>query len=166
VASEHIAARTFRALFPLFLSGAFLAGCSPKEQDPIVARIGERSVPLSEYERIYLKSSGTREQAAASSIEEREKLLDLIVRYKLKLEDAYAQGLQKRPEVIQEIEQYKGSLAQSFLVEREVVRAGVRQLFDRRQEEVRVSHILLELSPSASPAESAAAYAGAYEIID
>jgi peptidyl-prolyl cis-trans isomerase SurA len=142
-----------------------LIGCSPNEHDIIVAKIGNDPLTLGEYERVYVKSNGSREVGATASQADREKFLDLILKYKLKLKDAYSRGFDKTPEVIQEIEQYKGSLAQSFLTEREIVSPGVRQLYNRRLEEIRVAHILLELSPNASPQDSAAAYKKAYETL-
>jgi peptidyl-prolyl cis-trans isomerase SurA len=150
----------------MLLVAAFLAGCSPKHQDPIVARIGEDPLTLREYEKIYVKSNGSRDSGATASMEERAKFLDLVTKYKLKLKDAYAQGLDKKSEVVDEIAQYKGSLAQSFLTERQVVTPGVRQLYKRRTEEIRVAHILLAFPAGISPADSAAAYKNAYEIID
>jgi peptidyl-prolyl cis-trans isomerase SurA len=147
------------------LLGLFLAGCSPKEHDAVVATIGSDPMALSEYEKLYVKSNGTRDAGAAASQEEREKFLDLVVKYKLKLKDAYSQGLDKKSEVNQEIGQYKGSLAQSFLTEREVTSPGVKKLYTRRSEEIHAAHILLELTPNATPAESAAAYKDAFDII-
>ncbi len=147
------------------LLGLFLAGCSPKEHDAVVATIGNDPMTLSEYEKLYVKSNGTREAGTAASQEEREKFLDLVVKYKLKLKDAYSQALDKKSEINQEIGQYKGSLAQSFLTEREVTSPGVKKLYARRSEEIHAAHILLELTPNATPAESAAAYKDAYDII-
>jgi peptidyl-prolyl cis-trans isomerase SurA len=147
------------------LLGLFLAGCSPKEHDAVVATIGNDPMTLSEYEKLYIKSNGTRDSGTVASQEDREKFLDLVVKYKLKLKDAYSQGLDKKPEINQEIGQYKGSLAQSFLTEREVTSPGVKKLYARRSEEIHAAHILLELTPNASPAESAAAYKDAYDII-
>lgn len=152
------------ALFSILIS-LILIGCSPNEHDIVVARIGNDPLTLGEYEKVYVKSNGSREVGAAASQEDREKFLDLILKYKLKLKDAYSRGLDKTPEVIQEIEQYKGSLAQSFLTEREIVSPGVRQLYNRRLEEIRAAHILLELAPNASPQDSVAAYKKAYEIL-
>jgi len=157
--------RTHSGSLAVVLLCLFLAGCSPKGHDAVVATIGNEPVPLSEYEKLYVKSNGTREAGAAASQEDREKFLDLVVKYKLKLKDAYGQGLDKKPEVNQEIGQYKGSLAQSFLTEREVTSPAVKRLYTRRSEEIHAAHILLELSPNASPAESAAAYKDAYDII-
>lgn len=141
------------------------AGCTPGEQDAVVATVGTQPVRLSEYEQQYIKSLGSREAGAATSQDDREKFLDLVVKYRLKLAGAYGEGLDRHPEVLNEISAYKGSLAASYLTEREVVTPGVRQLYARQNEEIRASHILLSLSPSASPADSAAAYKKGYEII-
>ena len=148
------------------ISGALLcAACSSVQQDTIVATVGRDPIRLSEYEQQYIKSLGTREAGAATSQEDREKFLDLVIKYRLKLAGAYGEGLDRRPEVVNEISSYKGSLAQTYLTEREIVNPGVRKLYARQNEEIRASHILLTLSPTASPADSAAAYRKAYEII-
>ncbi len=152
--------------FSTFLLAAVLAGCAPTQQESIVARIGQDPLTLREYERIYVKSNGSRDSGATASMDERAKFLDLVVKYKLKLKDAYAQGLDRKSEVVDEIAQYKGSLAQSFLTEREVVRPGVRQLYKRRMEEIRMAHILLPFPANASPEDSLAAYKRAAGVID
>ncbi len=152
--------------FSMLLLAALLAGCASSQQDSIVARIGQDPLTLSEYERIFVKSNGSRDSGATASMQDRQKFLDLVVKYKLKLKDAYAQGLDKKPEVIDEIAQYKGSLAQSFLTDREVVRPGIQRLYKRRTEELRAAHILLPFPANASPAESLAAYRKAREVID
>ncbi len=144
---------------------AVLSGCSAKQGELVVAKIGDNAVTLREYENLYLKSSGSREQAVAAPQEEREKFLDLLTKFKLKLTDAYDQKLDQRPEIRNEIEQYKGSLVASFLTEREVNAPGVKRMYDSRKMEVRASHILLNLSSHPSPEDSAKAYTLAYELI-
>lgn len=161
----------FARVRPLYVAIALpvcslvLSACSPTAGDLVVARVGKQDVTLAEYEKLYLKSVGNRAQAAASTQEEREKFLDLLTKFKLKLTDAYEQGLDRRPEVRSEIEQYKGSLVASFLTEREVNAPGVRKMYESRKIEVRASHILLSLAPNASADDSARAYKLAYEII-
>jgi peptidyl-prolyl cis-trans isomerase SurA len=149
-----------------FLFAAFLVGCAPRQQEAIVARIGEDPLTLKEYERIYVKSNGSRDSGAIASMDEKAKFLDLVVKYKLKLKDAYAQGLDKKHDVAEEIAQYKGSLAQSFLTDREVVKPGIQQLYKRRTEELRVAHILLPFPAHASTADSLSAYKNAQDVID
>ena len=151
--------------FRIALVVLFFSGCSPKEHESVVATIGDDPITLKDYEKMYTKSNSTAPSAATVTKEDREKFLDLMVKYKLKLKDAYREGLDRDPALLAEIAQYKGSLAQSFLTEREVVAPGVRRLYDRRTEEVQTSHILLELAPTAASEDSAKAYALAYEII-
>ncbi len=158
--------RAARILIPLMVVSLLaVIGCSPKTGETLVAQVGSSPITLSEYENLYIKSNGTREQAVASTLEEREKFLDLMTNFRLKLADAYSLGLDRRPDIISEIRQYKGSLAASYLTDREVTSPGVQKLYDRRKEEIRASHILISLAPEASQADSAAAYAKAYDVI-
>jgi peptidyl-prolyl cis-trans isomerase SurA len=141
-----------------------LTGCSPKQQQ-VVATVGQEPITLKEYETLYLKGSGNRDSAAAASMQERERFLDLMVNYKLKLADAQRLKLDQKPEIINEVESYKGGLAASFVTEREITGPGLQKLYERQSEEIRPSHILLTLNPKASPEDSAKAYTKAYEII-
>ncbi len=162
--ASHLNSMTTRILTlgSLFL---LLSGCSPKTSDMLVARVGETPITLGDYENLYIKSNGSREQAASSTMEEREKFLGLMTNFRLKLADAYTQGLDRRPEVKDEIKQYKGSLTASYLTDREVTAPGIKKIFQRRQEEIRASHILFTLAPTATPEDSAAAYTKAYDVI-
>ncbi len=150
-------------LFALPLVG--ILSCAPARQDVLVASVGEDEITLGEYENLFMKTSASREAADQSSMEEREKFLDLLTNFRLKLLDAYASGLDKDPEVLGEINMYKGSLATSFLMDREVSRPGIRGLYNEKQTEYHASHILLDLPATAGPTDSTAAYAKANELI-
>jgi len=155
---------------PLFLLAAalvlssLLSGCAPKREDTIVATIGKTPITLSEYEKLYMKSGGT-DSAAAVPQEDREKFLDLMVKYRKKLLDAYEQGMDRRPELLSEIQQYKGSLAASYLTDRELVTPAVQKMYDRSREEIRASHILLTFKQNATHDDSAIVLQQAAEII-
>ena len=142
-----------------------VTGCSPRENELMVARVGDEVISLPEYERMYKKSNTASPGDSSVSQEEREQFLGLLVKYRLKLKDAYRSGLDGEADVVREIEHYKGSLAQSFLTDREVMAPGVRRLYDRKKEEIRCSHILLELPVTATAEESTKAYALAYDLI-
>lgn len=160
-AKKHLAGLCFAAL----LGGGLYSGCSPKAGETVVAKVGPENITLTEYETLYLKSNNSREQAAAATQEERERFLDLMTKFKLKLADAYTNKLDQRPDIQQEIVQYKGSLVASFLTEREVNNPGIKNLFNKRQFEVRVKHILLALAPDAPASDSVMAYAKAFDLI-
>jgi len=132
------------------------------QEDITVASVGDVDISLAEYEAMFLKTSTGKDAARQSTMEEREKFLDLLINFRLKLLDAYATGLDTHADVRDEMNLYKGSLATSYLIEREVTRPGVRKLFDERQTEYRASHILLAFDP----ADSTGSYARANEILD
>lgn len=143
-----------------------LSGCSPREHDAVVASVANEPITVSEYEHQYLKNSPNRDSAAAMPLEARQRFLDLIVNYKLKLADAKRQNLEQQPAVRNEIRQYKGGLAATYITDREIVSPALRRLYERRKAEIRASHILIDLSPNASPSESVAAYTSASRIVD
>ena len=147
-----------------FALSSLFSGCAPKREDTLVATIGKTPITLSEYEKLYMKSGGT-DSVAKATQEEREKFLDLMVKYRKKLLDAYEQGMDKRPELIGEIQQYKGSLAASYLTDRELVTPAVRKMYDRSREEIRASHILLTFKQGATHEDSALVLQQAAEII-
>jgi peptidyl-prolyl cis-trans isomerase SurA len=158
-------------LMPLFafLGGISLVapGCSSGSKEAVVATIGKTPITLDDYEKLYLKSNGNgnADSARAASMEDRERFLDLMVKYRLKLTDAYQQGLDRRPELLGEIQQVKGSLASSYVTERELVAPGVRKLYDRSTEEIRASHILLTFRQGATREDSATVFRQAQDII-
>ena len=149
----------------VLVTSLLLAGCAPKGQDAIVASIGSTPITLSEYEKLYAKSNGSSQAGAAASQEDREKFLDLMVKYRKKLLDAYELGLDRRPELLSEILQYKGSLAASYLTDRALVGPAVREMYDRSREEIRASHILLNFKQGATAVDSAEVLKQAAEII-
>ncbi len=152
----------------LVLSGCLLAlaGCSPKEHDAVVATVAGQPITLSEYETQYLRNAPSRDSAAHLSQADRERFLDLMVDYKLKLADAQAHGLQNKPSVRNEILQYTGGLTQSYVTDREIVQPALHAMYDRRKDEIRARHILLRLPANATPTDSALAYSKAHAILD
>ena len=141
------------------------SGCSPKAGDTVLATVGKTPITLAEYEKLFERSNGSRDAGVKATQEERERFLDLMVRYRKKLADAYDLGLDRRPELQAEIQQYKGSLAASYLTDRQLVTPGVRKMYDRSLEELRVSHILIQVKQGATAEDSAAAMKKVNEVI-
>ena len=151
----------------MILSLAVLAlnGCTKRASDLILAEIGPERLTVRDYERMLMKNNGSWEAAKSISMEEKEKFLNLVVKFRLKLLEAYQRGLDKDPEILKEMEQYKASLAANFLLDREVVKPGLRQLYKRRKEEVRASHILHRLSAAPTPEDTLDAWQKAVKLI-
>ena len=151
-------------LTSLLLSFLVLAGCGSSQA--ILGTIGNEKIPLKEYEEMYVKNNGGWEKAAASTLQDRKNFLDLFVKYKLKLLEAEDLGLERDTAVVKELEGYRTSMATSYVLERELIEPGVKDLYNRRKFDLRASHILIRVSPTATPADTLAAYLKAKNLID
>jgi peptidyl-prolyl cis-trans isomerase SurA len=145
---------------------AGLIGCTRQHSETLVANIGDNPLTLSEYEATYARLNGGWEKGREASPDERREFLDLLVRFKLKMNDAYDSGLHTSPQVIDELEEYRVSLAVAFLLEREFFEPALKEMYNRRTEELRANHILLRLPPDPSPEDTLSVYAKATELID
>lgn len=154
--------RLFIFLFSLFL----LIGCSPKTSELVVAKYGENEVKLGEYEKFYSRNIGGLDAAKKSTQQEREDFLNLLMKYKLKLQDAGDKNLLADPEIIQELNEYRTSLASTFMLEKELVEPALKKLYARTTEEIRASHILIRVDVNSSPEDTLKAYEKAVELID
>jgi peptidyl-prolyl cis-trans isomerase SurA len=136
----------------------FLNGCTKQVSDIILADIGPEKLTVAEYERQLSKNNGGWEAAKSLPIEEKEKFLDLLVKFRLKLLDAYQRGLDKDPEVVNEMQEYRSSLATSYFLDKVVVTPGLRLMYERRKEELRASHILFRLPRVPTPEDTLTAW--------
>ncbi len=154
--------RLFLFLFFLFL----LIGCSPKTSELVVAKYGDNVVKLGEYEKFYSRNIGGLDAAKKATQQEREDFLNLLMKYKLKLQDATDKNLLADPEIIQELNEYRTSLASTFMLEKELVEPSLKKLYKRTTEEIRASHILFRVDMTSLPEDTLKAYTKAIEIID
>ncbi|MBK7103946.1 MAG: peptidylprolyl isomerase [Ignavibacteriae bacterium] len=140
----------------------FLVSCSPKHSEIIVAEYGDYEIKMSEFENAYAKNVGGIEQAKKDTIEAYNKFLDLFVNFNMKLRDAKVRGLENDPAILEELDTYKKNIGVSYFLEKELVEKGIKDLYEKRKDEIRVSHLLIR-SDKISDAD---AKAKAYEILD
>ncbi|MFQ5798139.1 MAG: peptidylprolyl isomerase [Bacteroidota bacterium] len=139
--------------------------CESELKDVAVAQVGSRTISLADFESLYLKSNSSFEKAMSSTIEDRERFLDLLVNYQLKVEEAYELGYDKNPKIVEELQQYRQSLATSYVVEQEITKPAIDLLYERRKEEIRARHILIAVAENASPEDTLKAYGRTMDII-
>ncbi len=141
------------------------AGCVKPGSASIIAEVGPEKISIADYERHLAKSNGSWEAAQKLPMEEKERYLDLLVKFRLKVLDAYHQGLDKDPEILQELKDYRTTLATSFLLDRVLVELGLRRMYQRRKEEIRASHILISLPTKPSSADTLKAWNKALDLL-
>lgn len=129
----------------VFSGCAFLKNIGLIKEEEYVAKVGKEVITLSEFEKSFAKNNGGLAKAKERTLEDRKNYLDLLVKFKLKVFDARSKKLDKDPNIQKEIKDYYTTLALSYLTKKEVVEPGLKQLYERRKEEIRARHILIEI---------------------
>jgi peptidyl-prolyl cis-trans isomerase SurA len=130
-----------------------------QDKDPVLMKIGEEKVLLSEFKTVYEKNNSNT-QVAKSSPEE---YLDLYVKFKLKVKQAMDLQMDTLPTFVQELSGYRKQLAQPYLTDEKTKDRLKKETYERLQQEVRASHILIRVDETASAADTLKAYKKAQE---
>jgi peptidyl-prolyl cis-trans isomerase SurA len=127
-----------------------------KDQGPVIFTYAGNPVYLEEFEHGYLKNKNLQtDTISAADIDE---YLELYKKYKLKVHQAYEMQMDTIPAYKRELAGYRSQLAQSYLSDKTVTDELVKEAYMRMQTEVRASHILVQVSPDATPADSLVAF--------
>ncbi|WP_378176809.1 peptidylprolyl isomerase [Aquimarina sp. SS2-1] len=138
-----------------FLGVMFYSLVFGQQKDSVLLTINNSPVYTSEFKRVYLKNIDLVKDESQKDIDE---YLELFINYKLKLEEAKEQGLNKKESYIKELEGYKKQLSAGYLTDTKATDAMVKEAYDRLQERVNASHILIQVPSGASPKDTLAAY--------
>jgi peptidyl-prolyl cis-trans isomerase SurA len=143
---------------------AFTASTCNKAKKTLVD-VGNEKITLGEFERQYLKTVGNIDSARNKSIDDKKQFLNLYINFRLKVKDARERGLLNNPDIQKDITEYKRNYAPNFLIDKEVVTSELKMLYDRKKDEIRASHILINLQDKATPEDSIAAYLKADSVL-
>lgn len=136
-----------------FFSILFLIiSCSPEQSKVIVANFGKYDITLDEFETAYSKNAGGFEQAKHDSISEYKDFLDLYLNFKMKLRDAEVRGYPRDKTMMDELNDYKKTVGVSYIIEKDLLQPGIEKLYERRKDELRVSHIMIRPDTSGEDA--------------
>ncbi|MEN0050260.1 MAG: peptidylprolyl isomerase [Bacteroidota bacterium] len=111
-------------------------------------------IKVSEFEYIYNKTNGTNANYSKPSLEE---YLDLYVKFKLKVQKARDMKLDTIPSLMQELDGYRRQLADSYLIDKEVTDKLVKEAYERKKQDVDISHIMIAVKSDAAPTDTLAA---------
>ncbi len=139
------------ALFCMCLVGATAQNGAT---DPVLMTVDGQPVSRAEFEAIYKKNN----KEAAVTREALDEYMELFINYKLKVREAEKLGMDTIGKFRTELDGYRKQLARPYLIDRELNDALMHEAFDRSQQEVRASHILITLAPEASPEDTLAAW--------
>lgn len=142
-----------KILFALLLSAALepalAAVKAPAKKDPVVMTIDGRDVRRSEFEYFYNKNA--QDSAEARDFD---KYIELFVNYKLKVAEAYHQGVDTTTQYKNELAGYRKQLAEPYMQVQGWMDTLMAELDANRRREVNASHILVRCEAEASKATS------------
>ena len=106
-----------------------------------VFTIEDISVSSDEFKRQFLKNLDL--STATITEKDLEEYLDLYVKFKLKLKDAYDNGIDTTNAYSQEMAMYRQQLAANYLIDKEVTEALLKEAYARMQSNIKAAHILV-----------------------
>jgi peptidyl-prolyl cis-trans isomerase SurA len=141
-------------LTSLFLILVICTAFSQNKKD-VLLTINEQPVYNTEFKKVYNKNL---ELVIDDSQKDVASYLDLFVDYKLKVEEAYAQGLDKEETYIKEFTKYQDQLSKNYIYDKRMTSDLVEEAYNRGLEQVNADHILIMINLSASPQDTLVAY--------
>lgn len=134
----------------LVLAGNLVA----QTNDPVLMTINNKPVLRSEFEYIYNKNN-TNNSLDKKTLDE---YVDLFINFKLKVEEAKAQGIDTTKSFITELSGYRSQLTKPYLTDSKVDDAVLQEAYNRMKEDVDVSHILIRIPQNATPVDTLKAW--------
>ena len=134
----------------LILSGILFA----QSNDPVLMTINGKPVLKSEFEYIYNKNNSN------NSLDKKtlNEYVDLFINFKLKVEEAKAQGIDTTKSFINELAGYRSQLTKPYLTDAKADEQVLKEAYERMKEDVELSHILVRMEANASPADTLVAW--------
>ncbi len=149
--------------FFLCLSLAFCASAfgQKKLENQTLFTVGKDTVTAGEYMAVYNKNRNIGEDIDPKTPRE---YLDLYINFKLKVHEAKAMGMDTLPGFVREYGSYRDQLARPYLTDKDVTDELVREAYQRQQQDVRASHIMVAVGQGALPADTLEGYKTAMNI--
>ncbi len=144
-----------RAIFTFLFSAVTFSSFSQKS-GPIIFTVDSDTVWGGEFERVYSKNNQVESQKPTA--EEIQEYLDLYVRFKLKVKEAYSLKMDTSRAYLTELAGYRRTLAQPYLTDKKVTDELINEAYERKKYEVNASNLMIHLSPVASPEDTLKAY--------
>lgn len=147
----------------LLLLGCFfslIVFTQAQDKDPVLFTVDGTPVHVSEFKYIYSKTNGKNADFSRATLQE---YLDLYTKFKLKVKKAKDMQLDTVQALQEELAGYRRQLADSYLLNKQVTEKLTKELFERSQFDLDISHILFALPAEAKGTDTLEAHRLAME---
>ena len=125
------------------LATIFIITVQAQSDSDVLMTVGDDKVTVGEFRYIYEKNNGKTADYSDASLGE---YVDLYTKFKLKVAKARDMKLDTIVSLQKELDGYRTQLANSFLTDREVVDKLIKEIVERKKQDVRISHILVKVN--------------------
>jgi peptidyl-prolyl cis-trans isomerase SurA len=150
------------ALIVLIFSFISAQSQSSKKKELVLFTVGNTPVYTDEFLRLYKKNTINKNDL--NSKESAEEYLNLLINFKLKIQEAKARGLDTTETFNNEFKTYLEELKKPYRTEPDALDQLTKQTYKRLKEEINASHILVMVKQDASPEDTLVAFKKISEI--
>ena len=126
------------------------------QKSPVLFTVdGREQVTAEEFTAVFNKNREIGEQIDPKTPEE---YLQLYIDFKLKVREAKDSAMHLRESFIRELQGYRAQLAKPYLTDQMSEEALVKEAFERMQEDVKASHVMIYVEDFKNSADTANAW--------
>jgi len=155
--------RNFLKLFVLaaFIMPTFLANAQSKLDKQVLMTIGDQDVTVKEFCDVYYKNNLKSDVIEKKTVDE---YLDLFTTFRMKVMEAERLQLDTSAKFQKELAGYRKQLAKPFMSSDDITDELIQEAYQRKQKDIRASHILIRCDKNALPSDTLKAYNKAMDI--
>ena len=153
----------------IFLAAAILSlstinfQLSAQTSDPVVLEVGGKAIRQSEFMKDFMNTVGNSLNAkpditAADKRRELDEYVELYANFRAKDLDARSLGMDTEEGLQKELNRYRTELAAPYLIDSAVAQRILRNAYEHNRYTLHAAHILVQVRPGASPADTLEAY--------
>lgn len=136
---------------------------SQAQSDPVVIEVGGQQIRKSEFMKEFNANVGQQlnKKSGITDAEKRAALdeyVDLYSIFRAKILDAHVRGFDTATALKRELGRYRKELAAPYLIDSTVLQRLLAEAYERNHHSLHAAHILVQVSPNATPEDTLKAY--------
>ena len=143
------------------LTATFQVSAQSKLDKQVLMTIGNKPVTVKEFTDVYSKNNLKGDVIEKKSVDE---YIDLFTTFRMKVMEAEAQKLDTSAKFRNELAGYRKQLAKPFMSSDDITDELLQEAYQRKQKDIRASHILIRCDKHALPSDTLKAYNKAMDI--
>ena len=145
----------------LVLMPTVFANAQSKIDKQVLMTIGDQNITVKEFCDVYYKNNLKSDVIEKKSVDD---YLDLFTTFRMKVMEAERLKLDTSAKFQKELAGYRKQLAKPFMSSDDITEELVQEAYQRKQKDLRASHILIRCDKNALPSDTLKAYNKAMEI--